>query len=310
MMSFERTNAGRSLLSTEIQRSEGHFLSRQTELFYQSWTPMERGVPSARATLVLTHGMGEHSESYVKSADAIARLGWNVIAWDLRGHGRSAGKRGHVDHFTDFTSDYSQLLLHLQKNNQLSLPFAFIGHSMGGLIVLKYLIDEAKDGASDDPKPRACVLSSPLLDVAIKVPLVKEFAAKVLNQVWPSLTLFNEIRGTDLTRDPEWLPTYEKDPLRHDKISPALYEGMVETMKDVTLNADQVQLPICVLASGTDKIVSLPATKVMFERLGSPNKKMIIYQDSYHEIFNDLERDKVFQDLNAFLSSVPGLEKK
>jgi lysophospholipase len=286
-------------------RSEGHFLSRQTELFYQSWT-----TPRARATLVLTHGMGEHSEAYVKSADALARLGWNVIAWDLRGHGRSAGKRGHVDHFTDYTGDLSQFLLHLQKNGQLPEAFALVGHSMGGLITLKYLIEEAKDGASDDPRPKACVLSSPLLDVALKVPAIKDLAGRWLNHIWPSLTLYNEIRYTDLTRDPEWLKTYEKDPLRHDKISPALYQGMVDTMKDVAEHADEVKLPICVLAAGHDKIVSLPATRMMFDKLGSSNKKLIVYEDSYHEIFNDLDREKVFRDMSAFLSSVPGLEKK
>lgn len=251
--------------------------------------------------------MGEHSESYAKSADAIAKLGWNVVAWDLRGHGRSAGKRGHVDHFTDFTSDLSQFLLHLQKNGQLNQPFALIGHSMGGLITLKYLIDETKDGASDDPRPVACVLSSPLLDVALKVPPLKEFAAKVLNNIWPSLTLFNEIKPTDLTRDPEWLKTYGKDSLRHDKISPALYNGLVETMKDVLANGDKIKLPIEILAAGNDKIVSLKATQNFYEDIASPMKKLIIYENSYHEIFNDLDRDSVFRDLNQFLKSVPGL---
>ena len=264
----------------------------------------------ANTTLVLTHGMGEHSEAYVRSADSLARKGFNVFVWDLRGHGRSEGKRGHVDHFTDYTTDLSQFLLHLQKNSQLNQPFVLIGHSMGGLITLKYLLDETRDGASDDPKPRACVLSSPLLDVALKVPVVKEFASKVLFQVWPSLTLGNEIKYSDLTRDSEWLKTYEKDPLRHDKISPALYEGMRETMKDVGAHADQIKLPICVLAAGHDKIVSLPATRLMFEKLGSSQKKMIVYDDSYHEIFNDLDRETVFNDLTAFLQTVPGLEKQ
>jgi alpha-beta hydrolase superfamily lysophospholipase len=297
----------------EIQRSEGHFLSRQTELFYQCWMPTSKsaapGQP-AHATLVLTHGMGEHSESYVNSADSLARLGWTIWAWDLPGHGRSEGKRGHVDHFTDYSNDLSQFLLHLQKNSQLNQPFALLGHSMGGLITLKYLLDETRNGASDDPKPKACVLSSPLLDVALKVPAAKEFASKVLFHVWPSLTLGNEIQYSDLTRDPDWLKTYEKDPLRHDKISPALYEGMTETMKDVGEHADQIKLPVGVFAAGHDKIVSLAATRRMFEKLGSAQKELIVYQESYHEIFNDLDRESVFRDLNAFLNSVPGLERK
>jgi alpha-beta hydrolase superfamily lysophospholipase len=289
-----------------ITRAEGHFLSRQTELFYQSWTPSG----SSRATLVLTHGLGEHSESYVQSAASLARMGYTIQAWDLRGHGRSAGKRGHVDHFSDYTTDLSQFLLHLQKNGFLSGAFALVGHSMGGLITLRYLVAESREGASDDPKPAACVLSSPLLGVALKVPVVKEVASKILNEIWPSLTLSNEIDDADLTRDPEWLKTYDRDPLRHDKISPALYQGMTDAMKVVHDNIGAVKLPTCVLAAGQDKIVSLPETKLIFEKLGSQTKKMIVYEDSYHEIFNDLDREKVFQDLSAFLSSVPGLERK
>ncbi len=289
--------------SISVSRSEGHFYSRSTELFYQSWVN-----PAARGTLVLTHGMGEHSEAYINSAADLACLGWNVIAWDLRGHGRSAGKRGHVDHFSDFSGDLSQFLLHLQKSGKLDQPFALVGHSMGGLITLRYLIDETKDGASDDPKPFACVLSSPLVAVALAVPQVKEFAGRVLSSIWPSLTLNNEINYADLTRDPEWLKTYDRDSLRHDKISAALYAGMVETMKYVLDHAGSVLLPIEILAAGTDKIVSLDAERTLFERLGAPNKKMIVYNDSYHEIFNDLERETVFRDLNEFLRALPGLE--
>lgn len=286
-------------------RTEGHFLNRNTELFYQCWMN-----PSARATLVLTHGMGEHSEAYATSARDICNLGWNVIAWDLRGHGRSAGKRGHVDHFTDFTSDLSQFLLFLQKNGKLEQPFALVGHSMGGLITLKYLIDETKDGSSDDPKPSACVLSSPLLDLALQVPAVKEAAAKALAKLWPSLTLSNEIKHTDLTRDPEWLKTYDKDSLRHEKISAALYQGMVATMADVNENASAIQLPILIEAAGHDRIVSFEAEKTAFAKISSAKKELIVYPESYHEIFNDLDREKAFRDLDRFLTSVPGLEKR
>ena len=287
--------------TSSLKRVEGHFLSRSTELFYQRWIN-----PTARATLVLTHGLGEHSESYVKSAESIAKLGYSIIAWDLRGHGRSSGKRGHVDHFSDYTTDLSQLLLHLQKNGQLDQPFALLAHSMGGLITLKYLIEESRDGASDDPRPKACVLSSPLLGVALKVPVIKSLAADVLFKIWPSMTLANEIQYTDLTRDPEWLKTYPKDSLRHDKISPALYHGMNDAMADVLARADQVKLPIAILAAGDDKIVNVEVTKQVFEKLGSSQKMMKVYEGNYHEIFNDLDRETVFRDLDQFFKNRSG----
>jgi alpha-beta hydrolase superfamily lysophospholipase len=288
----------------KIETREGHFKNRlqgstlEAELFYQSWTQ-----PNAFATLVVTHGIGEHSENYAKAAESLNDLGWNVIAWDLRGHGRSDGKRGHVDRFTDFADDLSAFLSHLHRASLLTKPFALIGHSMGGLVVLDHLI-RAK---AEVPTPMAAALSSPLLGVALKVPPAKDFAARVMNKVWPSITLFNEINHADLTRDVEHRLTYAKDPLRHEKISPALYLGMFETMAAVKATGDQITLPVLIQAAGQERIVSLPAIEEFFPTLGSKSKKLLVYKDSYHEIFNDLDRDQVFKDLNEFLLQVPGM---
>jgi alpha-beta hydrolase superfamily lysophospholipase len=287
-----------------IERREGHFHSRaksrpqdeEAEIFYQTWS-----APGARGTLVLTHGMGEHSESYWKTAEDFSRMGWNLIAWDLRGHGRSEGKRGHVDSFEDYSHDLAQFLKYLEKSGHLKTPFSLVGHSMGGLVTLKYLTsDEFESG----PKPVAAVLSSPLLDVAMAVPALKDAAAKLAFKVWPSVTLNNGIRDEDLTRDPEWLKTYPKDTLRHDKVSPALYFGMFDAMKAVKENASRVELPILVQAAGNDKIVSTSATQQLFATLASSDKELIVYNDSYHEIYNDLDRAEVLSDLDGFLKRV------
>lgn len=289
-----------------IERREGHFRSRaksqpqvgEAELFYQTWIS-----PESRATLVLTHGMGEHSDSYWKTAKDIARLGFDLVAWDVRGHGKSEGKRGHVDSFDDYSHDLAQFLRYLKKAGYLKKPFVLMGHSMGGLITMNYLVS---DEFAENPQPVACVLSAPLLDVALAVPPVKEAAAKVAYRIWPSMTLTNEIRDEDLTRDPEWLKTYPRDTLRHDKISPALFFGMFEAMKNVKDKASQITLPIFLQAAGTDKIVSLDAEKEVFARIGSSDKEMVVYDESYHEIYNDLDRDEVLRDLDQFMKRVVG----
>ena len=288
------------------ERREGHFKSSshaaspEVELFYQTWSR-----PDSVATLVVTHGISEHSEAYAKTAASLCALGWDVIAWDLRGHGRSEGKRGHIADFNDYSRDLSALLNHIKKHGQLEKPFAVIGHSMGGLVTLRFLIAENENA----PKPSAATLSSPLLGVALEVPAAKDFAARMLRKVWPSITLYNEIKSEDLTRDSEWLQGYEKDPLRHDKISPELYLGMFETMSEVKSKAQQIQLPILVQAAGQERIVSLPEIKAFFPKMGSVNKKLIVYEESYHEIFNDLDRELVFRDLDLFLRQALGLRK-
>lgn len=288
----------------KMERREGHFASRakssphmgEADLFYQSWT-----TPGARATLVLTHGLGEHSESYWKVAEDLSKMGYDLLSWDLRGHGRSEGKRGHIDSFEDFSHDLAQLLKYWQGANYLTKPFVLFGHSMGGLVTAKYLISEDfKSG----PQPKAAVLCAPLLDVALEVPALKDAVAKLAVRVWPSLTLDNGVQDEDLVRDPEWLKTYPKDTLRHTKTSPALYFGIMDAMKDVRTHADRIQLPILVQAAGADKIVSTPTIQTVFAKLSSNDKELIMYDESYHEIYNDLDRSEALKDLDAFLKRV------
>lgn len=283
--------------TTRIERREGHCPGHGgLELFFQTWTlPGKR-----RGTLVITHGISEHSECYHRTAGRLAALGWNVCAWDLRGHGRSEGKRGFVGDFHHYSLDLGYLLRFLLSNGGLEDSFALIGHSMGGLITLRHVIDEEKN----TPSPGALALSSPLLGVALAVPAVKDMAARVLNRWMPSVTLFNEIRYIDLTRDMEILKTYGTDPLRHDKISSGVYLGMLENIELVKSSAGRIQVPTLIQAAGKEKIVSLPAIQALFPTIGARNKKLIVYDESYHEILNDLDREKVVRDLDSFLGSV------
>jgi len=293
------------------QRYEGHCKGFQgLELFLQSWQN-SGDKPSSRGTLVITHGMGEHSECYHHTAEALVAMGWSVFSWDLRGHGRSEGKRGYIADFNHYAIDLGFFLRHLKNSGKLSGPFALIGHSMGGLITLRHLLNELMNKVLNEPNPndgvtsptpQAVTLSSPLLGVALAVPVIKDLAAKFLYRVLPSITLFNEIKYEDLTRDALFLKGYAADTLRHDKISPGIYLGMLENMAMVKEQAPRLQFPILVQAAGDDKIVSLSAIKEFFPLLGSKEKKLIVYEGNHHEIFNDLDRKQVYKDLDSFLT--------
>ncbi len=288
--------------SKDIARREGHFEGYGgTELFFQTWS-----LPENNETLVITHGMAEHSECYVHTADALVKLGWNICAWDLRGHGRSEGKRGFVGEFHEYAKDLALFLKFLRASDRLKDNFALVGHSMGGLISLRHLVDDDTTA----PRPKALALSSPLLGIGVAVPAVKSMAAKFLNKVIPTITLHNEIRYDELTRDMERLKGYDTDPLRHDKISPGLYLGMLENIEFVKQRADRLKLSTLVQAAGQEKIVSLPAIREFFPRIGAADKKLIVYDESYHEVFNDLDREDVFRDLDAFFAPrVRGVKK-
>lgn len=288
------------------ERREGHFKGHdEVELFYQSW--MNPKVANTRGTLVITHGISEHSECYGPTAEALVAMGWRVFAWDLRGHGRSDGKRGFILDFVDYARDLTSFLEFLTSTGNISGPFALIGHSMGGLITMRSIFDDA---SVQHARPNAIALSSPAFGIGVAVPMIKDAAARVLIKLLPSVTLYNEVRYENLTRDPERLKGYGLDPLRHEKISPGVYLGMLDSMKFVNDRAGTLSIPILIQAAGQEKIVSLPAIKEFYHRLGSIKKELIVYDDSFHEIYNDLDRERVFTDLDGFLAPLMSSQKK
>jgi alpha-beta hydrolase superfamily lysophospholipase len=165
---------------------------------------------------------------------------------------------------------------------------------MGGLITLDYL---TQDGPS---RVQSATLSNPALGVAIEVPRLKHMASEVLKTFWPTMTLNNEVRYERLSRDPAKVANYSRDPLRHSKISAPLYLGMLETMKDVQRKPESLTTPVFFQISGKDQIVSAQASLDYFKSLTCP-KKLKIYEESYHEVYNDLDQKEAIDDLAQFL---------
>lgn len=277
------------------QRFESHINGYDgTELFYQGWF-----VSEPKGLLVITHGLGEHSECYNHFANQLNQQNWNVLAWDLRGHGRSEGQRGYVDSFSEFEKDLKVFTNHINdKYGKKDLPKVLFGHSMGGLITLKYIV------AYGSQDLKAIVLSSPALGVNVKISELKSKMADFANEWLPRVTMGNEINDSNLHRDPELLAFYPKDPLRHDKISPRLYKGMFQAFEQIPQYAEEIKLPILIQASGIDAVVNTKSTEDFHNLLSAANKNLIIYPNSLHEIYNDLEKQQCFDDLFSFLNQI------
>ena len=274
-----------------MKRTEGNFHGKNDfELFFQTWKS-----DKSRATLVVTHGLGEHSECYTRLADGMLPGDWDIYAWDLRGHGRSEGKRGTIAAFTDYCEDLKCFVEFVKKSTD-GRPMVLLGHSMGGLITANTVIRYGEMGA------KAVALSSPLFGISVKVPELKEKAAKMLASFLPNLTLHNELSFDDLTHDRKVVEEYEKDGLRHDRISSLLFVEMVGAMDYALANAQRVKAPFLLQQAGDDRIVSRKASEQFFEKVGSAQKEIKIYEDYYHEIFNETGRDAVFSDLKKWLA--------
>ncbi len=196
------------------QHTTDTFLSAQddTAIFWQRWMPEE-----TRRVLVVQHGLGEHSGRYQNLLDALEGTNTAVYAPELRGHGRSDGKRGYVDRFERFAEDLDALVQIARKENSDRKVF-LLGHSLGGAIALWYALQQPY-------QQNLCglILSSPTIEVADEATsTLKKWAAPLLARLMPSQTLDSGLNIRYLSHDPQVVKEYEEDPLVHAKISLAL----------------------------------------------------------------------------------------
>lgn len=269
----------------QIQYKEGWFeTGGGCSLYYRQWTPSGDAVP-----LVIVHGGGEHSGRYIETAARLAREGYAVSAFDLPGHGRSPGKRGHVRSFEDY-------LKPLQKFIRGQEPI-LIGHSLGGLVATYHAIEH--------PRTLRClVLSSPLWGLSIPVPAWKRAIACLLSPVWPSLTMKRpRLTGATLSHDPQVETRYLSDPLVHFQASARLYTEIQDRCRELPLVLPQLKVPLLLMQAGDDRVVSPEAVKRFFPAVGSAQKRLILYEGFYHELFNEVEKERVFRDLLSFLAT-------
>ena len=275
------------------QRSEILFRcpSDSESLYLQRWKPSG----AAKALVLITHGVAEHSECYHLAAHALAQKNLEVWVWDLPGHGKSYGQRGYVKSFSEYTDRLKEVLVEVQRHADANIPLFLLGHSMGGMITFQFALQ------NPNAPVKAYILSSPAFGVKVQVPYFKDQAARVLMHVAPKFTIPHQITYEDLSRDSDLIKTYYKDPLRHTKFSAPLYLGILDAMESAKVRANEFKAPLLIQAAGIDKIVDVLATQEIFAKIGSAQKKLKIYPESYHEIFNDTNKQEVIDDFVAFL---------
>lgn len=247
-------------------------------------------------TIIITHGQGEHGGSYSRLIQSLADTPWSVAYWDMRGHGLSDGQRGFAQNFNDYSQDFNAFLQVLLSHKKIqNKPLIFLSHSMGATVFLNSYFSYGV------PEHKAVILSAPLLGVSVPVPAYKDFGANILQTYLPRITLGNEVRNVDLTRDPEVIREFELDTLRHHKISSGVYMGFKNLFPVLAEKAIEFTSPLLLQISDNDPIVSTPAALDFFDKVSSKDKNKLIYKDAKHENYNDIHRAVVFDDLKNFL---------
>lgn len=235
--------------------------------------------PEAKAALLVVHGYGEHGGRYRRVLQRWARKGLAAGVLDLRGHGWSAGARGHCDRFGDFHDDVDDLLAVIRERVP-ELPLFGFGHSFGGLIVTTHAL-------SRPSVFRGLVLSSPFFGLALEVPQSKKVLGELASRLYPKLGVPSGLQGSDMTHDEALARLYDIDPLMNKDATARWFTETQAAQKDLLARAQQLTMPVLLIAAGADRVVSTPAARQVFERFGSSDKTFEERAGLYHEILNE-----------------------
>jgi acylglycerol lipase len=271
---------------------EGKFKGvRTTHIFYQAWLP-EGGV---KAVLPIVHGLGDHSGRYMNVVNHFVPLGYVVYGVDQPGHGKSDGLREYVERFDDF-SDTLTAYLAMVKEWQPGKPIFLLSHSIGGLIASYYLLDHQAEF-------QGAVFSAPVVKVASHVTQMTVFMARTLSLLAPKAGVL-PVDPATLSRDPDVVNAYINDPLVfHGKTTARLSAEMLRALTRVSAETGKITLPFLAMQGGADRLVDPDGAQILYERAGSKDKTLKIYDGLYHEIFNEPEHERVLGIVETWLAA-------
>ena len=272
--------------------------NNENQKIFSYYTEAEKHL-EARPLIVWIHGFAEHSMRYLDIIQFFSKAGYSSLAYDCRGHGRSEGKRAYVRDFDDYFNDLDSVLGHYRGELKGRKIF-FIGHSMGGLTLSRYL-----EQLNNPPYDlRAAILSSPFFGVYKEPNIAEKVSSKILSNVYPHIMFPTGLNSNDLSHDLKVVKAYENDPLVFSSTTPAWFESVVRQHELVMSEAHRIKVPLHILFSGCDKIVDPSKTKQFYELLpDNIEKSLTEYDELFHEIFNEVEKDKPYEKAKEILDS-------
>jgi acylglycerol lipase len=244
--------------------------------------------------ICLVHGLGEHSARYAHLGGFLAQNGYALFAFDLRGHGKSGGPRGHAPTYDAVMDDVAVALNETSKRFP-NRPLFLYGHSLGANLALNYVLRRK-------PILSGVIATGSLLRTAFKPPAATLFLGKVMYRVQPRLTLANSIDRQALARDPEVVRAYTADPLVHNRLSVRFGMDFMAAGEWALAHAAEWSLPLLLMHGGADRITSLPASREFAAAAGA-SCTLKVWDGFYHEIHNEPEKQQVFDYLLGWLKA-------
>jgi alpha-beta hydrolase superfamily lysophospholipase len=264
------------------------------KIFTREWRPA--GKP--RAVVVISHGLNAHSGLYEWAAQQFVSKGLAVHALDHRGRGRSEGERFFVKKFSDWTTDLATFI-DLVKAREPGLPVFLLGHSAGGVIACGYTLEHQDQLAGLICEDFAYQIPAP--DIALTI-------LKGVGYVAPHAHVL-KLKNEDFSRDPAVVAALNADPLIANESQPS--ETIAELVRADELlkkSFGQITLPLLILHGTADKVTKPSGSKEFYEKAGSTDKTLKLYEGHYHDLLADIGKQQVMADIQSWIDAHIGAE--
>jgi alpha-beta hydrolase superfamily lysophospholipase len=261
-------------------------------IFARHWPAT--GTPMA--ALVICHGFNAHSGHYARAAEAFARRGIAVTALDLRGRGRSEGEPFYVETIDDYADDLARAI-EFAREQTPDLPIYLLGHSAGGVTAITYAVRHQDQLAGLICESFAYRVFAP--DLALQL-------LRGISHLLPHAQVLR-LKNQDFSRDPAWIEALGADPLVRDEAEPV--QTMVALARADERLSDafgKVRLPLLVLHGTADRAARAEGSQAFFDAAASEDKTLKLYEGHYHDLLNDLDRDRVMNDIGNWIERRAG----
>ncbi len=274
-----------------MKHNSGYFQSFDgVELFYQSWHPED----GTKIVFIGIHGAFAHSGDFTLPASFFTKHGVAVYSFDIRGFGTWKGKSAHISSYEHYLNDMHSFKKFVEVREPNVTQMHMVGHSMGGMLTLLYGITHPTENLT------SLIVSSPWLGTKVKINPILRLMAGLFSVIYPRFSSPNNLDLTLLTHDKDVVARHEADiesGLRKTHATARWFVQMQKAQKFVLENAAQIKFPTLVLQAGADEIVDKSLTKKMYESLTTEIRDYKEYEGFYHELFNEIERERVYNDI-------------
>ena len=267
-----------------------NIISNKKNIFLRSWPSNN----DPTYNIIIIHGLGEHSGRYKKFANFFMKKNIGVFSFDLIGHGKSDGLKGHISNIKDFTDSIEDVLIEVRRR-YINTPIILFGHSLGGCLALNYLIERKSKEIS------LAIISSAWIETKIQIPKYLLIIQRVMHTLFPKVRLSNRLDTKDLSKDIKIVDKYKNDPLVHDRISLNLLSEINKTIKKIKNKDYNIEIPVLIIHGKKDKIISYKGSELIHKKI--KNSKLKLYDNVYHEPHNDNERKEILEYYYDFIKN-------